>query len=425
MKVFLDTVGCRLNQSEIEIMAGQFRAAGHEIVATPDLAELAVVNTCAVTTAAVSDSRGRIRSISRAGVKRIVPTGCWATMQPEQAAALTAVTDVIANPEKDELVLRILDQPKFSFERETLSRVPLPGPRHRTRAFIKAQDGCDNHCTFCVTTVARGRSRSRSVADIIADIKSALAGGTNEIVLTGVHLGSWGAERDLHLRELIHAVLQDTDTPRLRLSSLEPWDLDEPFFDLWENPRLMPHLHLPLQSGSAVTLRRMARRITPESFRKLIQSARERIRDVAITTDLIAGFPGESEQEFDESLAFIRAQQFAGGHVFTFSPRPGTAAASFPKQIPHVLRKQRNHILYEALAESAAIYRKRFLGRTLQVLWESASSRGENGWEVYGLTENSLRVVSKMASPRWNEIDQVKMIELRDQTLAGVIWNSG
>jgi len=146
---------------------------------------------------------------------------------------------------------------------------------------------------------------------------------------------------------------------------------------------------------------------------------------VAITTDLIAGFPGETEQEFNESLAFVRAMEFAGGHVFTFSPRPGTAAAGFPRQILHILRKQRNHVLHEALTESAAIFRKRFLGCTLRVLWETASSIGENGWEVYGLTENFLRVMSRTASPRWNEFDQVDLIDLRDETMVGVIRNSG
>jgi len=241
MKVYLDTVGCRLNQSEIETMARQFRAAGHQIVAVADDAEMAVVNTCAVTSQAAADSRGTIRRIARAGVDEIIATGCWATLQPEKAAALPRVQRVVDNEQKEALVPDILNLPVETFDLEPIAREPLPGLRQRTRAFIKVQDGCDNRCTFCITTVARGDGRSRPLADVIADVQSALDGGTKEVVLTGVHLGSWGqdlstsasassarrlkAGQDAHLRDLVKAILTHTDTPRLRLSSLEPWDL--------------------------------------------------------------------------------------------------------------------------------------------------------------------------------------------------------
>src|SRR6266540_4710133 len=268
MKIYLDTIGCRLNQAEIESMAGQFRIAGHEIVASPEQAELAVVNTCAVTNDAASVSRSKIRQISRAGVDEIVATGCWATLQPKEAAALPNVLHVVPNNRKDQLAAETLNlEPSSlnlsSFDLEPISRQPLPGLHRRTRAFIKVQDGCDNHCTFCITTVARGEGRSRPVADVILDIQSAVDGGTKEIVLTGVHLGSWGYDFGKHLRDLINAILWETDVPRLRLSSLEPWDLDADFFSLWADKRLMPHLHLPLQSGCESTLRRMARKTTP------------------------------------------------------------------------------------------------------------------------------------------------------------------
>ncbi|MDZ7897927.1 MAG: hypothetical protein U5N85_07855 [Arcicella sp.] len=223
MKIYLDTIGCRLNQSEIETMARQFRAAGHEIVATADSADMAVVNTCAVTNDAASVSRSKIRSIARAGVEEIIATGCWSTLQPKDAAALPHVLHVVPNSQKDNLVAQTLNiQPSsFSlhpFDLEPISRVPLPGLHRRTRAFIKVQDGCDNQCTFCITTVARGEARSRPLADVLLDIQSALAGGTKEIVLTGVHLGSWGYDFESHLNELIKAILRETDTPRLRLS---------------------------------------------------------------------------------------------------------------------------------------------------------------------------------------------------------------
>jgi len=460
MKIYLDTIGCRLNQSEIETMARQFRAAGHEIVATAELAEMAVVNTCAVTTEAASDSRSKIRHIARAGVNEIVATGCWTTLQPQRALELPNVTRVITNERKDHLVTEVLDlrpdphlhdllgksrqvqvstrgaqQPQSgqAFDLEPLARQPLPGLHRRTRAFIKVQDGCDNQCTFCITTVARGASRSRHIADVIFDIQSALAGGTKEIVLTGVHLGSWGYDLSsplktasgMHLKDLIKAILRETDTPRLRLSSLEPWDLDSNFFSLWEDKRLMPHLHLPLQSGSAATLKRMARKTTPESFRELAAAARDVLPDVAITTDIIAGFPGETEAEFAETLDFVREMDFAGGHVFTYSVRPGTGAARMKGQVKTGLRKKRNHILHDALGESAKSYRQKFVGLRMSVLWESTSEMGEWGWQMEGYTENYLRVQAFAPSPRWNELDDVDLSDCVGDKLKGVITKMG
>ncbi|HEX9385278.1 MAG TPA: MiaB/RimO family radical SAM methylthiotransferase [Anaerolineales bacterium] len=425
MKIYLDTIGCRLNQSEIESMARQFRAVGHEIVTSAQMADMAVVNTCAVTNEAAADSRGKIRQIGRAGVEEIIATGCWATLQPQQANALPSVRQVITNARKDHLVSEVLDLPQESFDLEPIARKPLPGLHRRTRAFIKVQDGCDNHCTFCVTTIARGEGRSRSVADVILDIQSALDGGTKEIVLTGVHLGSWGQDFSKHLRDLIKAILRETDAPRLRLSSLEPWDLNADFFSLWADKRLMPHLHLPLQSGCESTLRRMARKTTPESFRELVCAARAVMPDVAITTDIIAGFPGETADEFAESLEFVKEMNFAGGHVFSYSPRPGTGAAKMKGQVRPELRKKRNHILHEALEESAKSYRQKFVGQTMSVLWESVSEMGEWGWQMEGLTGNYLRVNAFAPSPRWNEIDSVNLSEGASDKIKGIIINQG
>jgi threonylcarbamoyladenosine tRNA methylthiotransferase MtaB len=420
-------------------MARGFRAVGHEIVDSAELADLAVVNTCAVTNEAAADSRAKIRQIGRAGVKEIVATGCWATLQPRQAKDLPNVLRVIANERKDQLVADLLNLPPESFDLEPIAREPLPGLHRRTRAFIKVQDGCDNRCTFCVTTIARGEGRSRPVAEVLLDIQAALRGGTKEIVLTGVHLGSWGQDLSpslkagsaKHLRDLIKAILRETDVPRLRLSSLEPWDLDADFFSLWDpstrpigqSGRLMPHLHLPLQSGCESTLKRMARKTTPQTFRELVSAARRAIPDVAITTDVIAGFPGETEEEFNESLAFVRAMDFAGGHVFTYSPRPGTGAARLKGQVKPEVRKERNHILHDVLEQSAKSYRQKYVGRVMPVLWESTSEMGEWGWRMEGLTGNYLRVNVLTSSPRWNEIDEVRLITEEKAQLRGELRN--
>lgn len=424
MRVYLDTVGCRLNQAEIEAMASQFRAAGHEIVPAAEGADLAVVNTCSVTAEAAADSRSMLRRLARRGVGELVATGCWATLRPAGAAALPQVRRVVPNSSKDQLVAQVLGKTAATPGKRT-ARMPLPGLRRRTRAFIKVQDGCDNRCTFCVTTIARGTGRSRPTTEVVADVLGAVRGGAKEIVLSGVHLGSWGRDLGLHLRDLIDALLGETEARRVRLSSLEPWDLDTSFFERWADRRLCGHFHLPLQSGCDQTLRRMGRPTTRESFRTLVAAAREVVPQAAITTDLIAGFPGETEQEFSASLDFVREMEFAGGHVFTYSPMSGTAAARMPAQVPMDERRRRNRLLREALAQSARQYRRRHVGANRDVLWESARRGGRGKWMLSGLTHDYLRVRATADGPRWNQIDTVVLREATENELLGVIVKSG
>lgn len=423
MKVYLDTIGCRLNQSEIENYGRQFRAAGHELVATMNAAEMMVLNTCAVTASASSDSRQKIRQANRAGIEQIVVTGCMSTLSPDETASMPGVLRVVSNPDKDRLVEDLLGIEIPEFDLEPISREPIPGSRSRTRAFIKVQDGCDNKCTFCITTVARGEGRSRSVMEIIADVRAAVKGGAQEVVLTGVHLGSWGYDfvQPSHLQALIPQILKLTDVPRLRVSSLEPWDLDEAFFDLWQEPRLCRHFHLPLQSGSGATLRRMARKVTPDSYARLLEAARKRIPDVAITTDVIVGFPGETESEFEETRKFVKSMDFAGAHVFTYSEREGTAAASMPDQVHNYLRKERNTLIREITDEAAARYRSRFVGQEIDVLWENTKAIDESTWKVTGLTDNYLRVEATAPQPIWNQITPTLLTHTNGHNLHGEI----
>ncbi|RCK71823.1 MAG: tRNA-t(6)A37 methylthiotransferase [Anaerolineae bacterium] len=427
-RVYLDMVGCRLNQSELESFARQFRAAGYTIVDTPDQADWVVINTCTVTAAADADSRAKARQAFRAGAKQIALTGCWATLHPAEALSLPGVQRVIPNDQKESLVSQITEV----YDLEPLEREPLPGLRHRTRAFLKVQDGCDNHCTFCVTRLARGKGRSRPIAAVLADIQAALGEGKDgaddapparEIVLSGVHLGSWGKDFSppLHLRHLIQAILQDTDVPRLRLSSLEPWDLDEGFFRLWENPRLCRHLHLPLQSGCAATLRRMARKCSPEGYAHLVATARALIPGLAVTTDIIVGFPGEDENEFAQSLAFIQQMEFSGGHVFVFSPRPGTAATRLSQPVSPSIARARSQQVRESLSVSAQAFRQRFLGSTVKVLWESRRGQTPQGWILSGLSDNYLRVRTVTSQPLDNQISEVRLTAIAAEEMIGVV----
>ncbi|TAK10799.1 MAG: MiaB/RimO family radical SAM methylthiotransferase [Anaerolineae bacterium] len=423
MKVYLDSIGCRLNQSEIEGYARQFRAAGHELAAGPAEADLMVLNTCAVTAAAASDSRQRIRQARQAGVPEIVVTGCMATLDAEKTGRMAGVSRVVHNEVKDRLVPDLLQIEIPDYDLEPIERQPIPGERHKTRAFIKAQDGCDNKCTFCITTVARGAGRSRPIADVVEDVQAALRGGAQEVVLTGVHLGSWGYDftESQHLTTLIQAILADTDTPRLRVSSLEPWDLDADFFDLWQDPRLCRHLHLPLQSGSAATLRRMARKTTPRQFAALVAAARECIPGVSVTTDIICGFPGETQTEFEQTRAFVESMDFAGAHVFTYSERAGTAAAGMAGAVPHGVRKARSGDLRKVVAASARRYRAGFVGTQADVLWHGVEPAGVGRWQLTGLADNNLRVEASAAEPIWNQVTPVQLTGLTAQGLSGDI----
>jgi threonylcarbamoyladenosine tRNA methylthiotransferase MtaB len=328
---------------------------------------------------------------------------------------------VVKNDQKDGLVAALLDTDENFLQPDIRQR--LPGEHGRTRAFIKVQDGCDNACTFCITHVARGRSHSRTVKEVLADINVALAGGVQEIVLTGVHLGSWGQDFDSPalLHQLIEAILVQTKAPRLRLSSLEPWDLDKNFFSLWKEKRLCPHLHLPLQSGSSAILKRMARKTTPESFTTLLEYAREIVPDIAITTDFMVGFPGEGEAEFAESLAFVKQMNFADGHVFQFSPRPGTPAARFTNQVDPAIKKQRSVLTRSLFTQMKENYQKSFLGGEVEALWEKGMLQDDGSWIMEGLTGNYLRVKAVARKNIWNQISRVKLENCSEDEIVGSV----
>ncbi|MCU0512822.1 MAG: tRNA (N(6)-L-threonylcarbamoyladenosine(37)-C(2))-methylthiotransferase MtaB [Anaerolineae bacterium] len=395
MKIHLRMLGCRLNQSEIDRMARQLEQQGHTLVNDAAQADEVIVNTCAVTADAVRSGRKLIRELHRQNDRaHISVTGCHAQLAPQEIAALPGVVRVVGNLEKDSLVAQITGQPVAEFDLEPHERQPYPGAGARTRAFIKVQDGCDNACTFCVTTIARGAGRSRPANAVVQEINSLHQAGYQEAVLTGVHLGSYG--HDLGdpdgLRRLVQRLLAETAIPRLRLSSLEPWDLAPAFFDLWQNPRLCPHLHLPLQSGCDDTLRRMRRHTRQHAFRALVQAARAAIPDVRLTSDVIVGFPGETDEEFARSEAFIHEMDFAGLHVFRYSSRPGTPAAKMRGHLPEATRQARSQRLLAHAAAQEERFAARYAGRALPVLWEHISGASEHGFLQGGYTHHYLRV---------------------------------
>jgi threonylcarbamoyladenosine tRNA methylthiotransferase MtaB len=443
MRIFLDQIGCRLNYGEMETLAGRLRAVGHQIIQAPEQAQVIVFNSCAVTADAVRGSRKQVRHLHNINpTARIALTGCWATLQPQEALALPGVTLVADNQQKD--LLHTLLEPWSAEldEPDTLLRMQPTGTpfatenavdaRHsRTRAFIKVQDGCNNKCTFCIVTLARGDSRSRTLAAIVAEIQQLALDGTQEAVLTGVHLGSYG--RDLadtartDLKALVAAILTDTDIPRLRLSSLEPWELADGFFDLWQQwpGRLCPHLHLPLQAGTDQQLRQMARRCTVSSFRRLMQEARTAIPDVIVTTDLIAGFPGESATDFQAGMAFVEEMRFAHAHIFPFSAREGTAAAKFANAVPTEVKKARARQLRAVVEQTGQRERQRFIDTERPVLWEGTGQplMDQPGRLWSGLTDNYLRVTTVVAEEvnLHNVIKPTRITDVCDELLLGVL----
>ena len=408
-RVHLHTLGCRLNLAETESIARSLRLAGHEIVDDAASADLRVINTCTVTKAAGDDSRRAARRLHPD--QKIAVTGCHSELHPAEFAA----ADIVAgNDHKEEFAALLSER----FGRDGLS-LGMDASRERhdrvyplalgnTRAFVKIQDGCDMRCSFCLTTVARGLSRSRDPDAIVAEIDALHHQGCMEAVLTGVHAGSYGLDRALDLGALVDQILTRTGIRRLRLSSLEPWNFRDDWLELWSchTGRLCRHLHMSLQSGSDSVLARMRRRYDAETFLDKVRLVKS-VPGMAVTTDLIAGFPGESEEEHRRTLDVVREAAFAGAHVFAFSRRPGTEAATLPDQIPGPIRARRTRELKAQVAVSEAAFRRAAIGLEADVLWER---KGANDDAPPGLTDNYLHVVACGFTPEQNQFSRVLLL---------------
>jgi threonylcarbamoyladenosine tRNA methylthiotransferase MtaB len=390
MLIHLKTLGCRLNEAELETWSREFKARGHRMTNQAEEADLLVVNTCAVTQEAVRKSR---KLMSRSGRlspnARLVVSGCYASLNPHEATKMEGVDLLIDNRDKPRLVdiveekLDLKLMPEAAMEAESSAILE----RGRQRAFIKIQDGCRYRCTFCIVTLARGDERSRTMSEIIDEINQLHSEGILEVVLTGVHIGGYGSDIGTSLVELITEILIRTAIPRLRIGSIEPWDLDEGFWALFDNPRLMPHLHLPLQSGSDQVLRRMARRCRSKEYLRLIEQARNQICDFNVTTDIIVGFPGETEQEWQETLSLVETIGFGDLHIFAYSPRQNTKAATLPDPISREVKRQRSEALHRLGEKMRHHTLNAYLGRIVPVLVEGSPERGWSGY-----TPNYLRV---------------------------------
>ena len=417
LQVYLESLGCKLNQCERDALARRFVEEGHVVVDRAEDADVCVVNTCAVTHVAAQKSRRRFRQLQRINLAaRLVATGCYAGMEKNGLHADL----VVLNDRKEDLVSLVTER----LEEWGLGRVvagsgrispgrarsPAPtwGGMQRTRAMVKIQDGCDNACTFCVIHLLRGRQRSRPRDEILAQVAAWVQQGVHEVVLTGVHVGAYGRDSGDDLIGLVGAILAETPPDRLRLSSIEPWDLTPEFFSLWQDPHLCRHLHLPLQSGCNATLRRMNRHYTTAQYAGWVSQARAAIPGLALTTDLIAGFPGETEQEFVASAEFVARMAFARAHVFSYSERPGTPAATMPGAVDPQVRRQRAWQLREIARRSGEAFRRQFVGQTLPVLWETRCADGR--WP--GLTDHYIRVFTESEQDLANTLCDTRLTGL-------------
>jgi threonylcarbamoyladenosine tRNA methylthiotransferase MtaB len=417
VRICFTNLGCKLNQAEVERLARELLAAGHQVVRSLDEADLHVINTCTVTHVAARDSRKAAGRGARVhpGLRTVV-TGCWATEEPAEAARIAGVDLVVPNAEKHLLVEKI----HAAFPEAAPAVDPeipyLPLPVGHTRALVKIEDGCNMRCAFCIIPATRGRQRSRPLEEVVAEARSLAGAGFGEIVLTGVQISAYRDDAGRRLVDLAQTVLREAGMLRLRLTSIAPWDLDERLLALWDDPRLCRHLHLSLQSGSTATLRRMRRPYTADSYGRLLERVRAAVPGVGITTDVIAGFPGESEAEFAESLVFVESARFAKVHAFPFSPRAGTAAAVLPDQVPPEVKKERMARLLAAAEAGEIAFQQAQLGTRATVLWERP--RGEMG---HGLTDNYLRVFSKAAAGLASQLTAVELVGLTEGGVLGTI----
>ena len=396
MNVFLTSLGCRLNEAELQTWSSDFSEFGIQTTSSQEDADLIVINTCAVTGEASRKSRQTIRRFHRKNpTAKIIITGCYATLEKSEAEAILGVDLVVNNKNKAQL-------PQLAKELLEWSSMPYAATepaesaifsRNRERAFIKIQDGCRYRCTYCIVTIARGEEESRTTPSIVDEINALSDQGVQEIVLTGVHVGGYGTDIDTNLYDLVVAILEKTNVPRIRFASVEPWDLPDDFFDLFKNTRLMPHMHLPIQSGSNRILKKMSRRCKSETFLELVKLARSVVPSFNITSDIIVGFPGEEDEDFSLSKKIVELAQFGRVHTISYSKREGTKAAGLPNQINDTIKKARSIEMHQLSKVTRNDVVSEMVGTVCSVLWEGQGKRmGNGGVRYYGYTPNYHKV---------------------------------
>ncbi len=392
-KAALHNLGCKVNSYELEAMQQALETAGYRIVPFEPGADVYVINTCTVTNIADRKSRQMLhkaRGMNPDAV--VVAVGCYAQMRGKELEKDPAIDLIIGSDRKGDLVQELeryfagggrrTDTSEIRKDRE-IEKLETDRAEGHTRAFLKVQDGCNQFCSYCIIPYARGRVRSRKIADVVQETERLVASGVQEVVLTGIHLCSYG--KDLgegeDLSALIRAVHQVEGICRIRLGSLEPGSIDEAFVkNMAELPKVCPHFHLSLQSGCSRTLQRMNRKYTPEEFARTCELLRRYFRHPAICTDIITGFPGETEEDFEECRSFVEKMHFFETHIFPYSRREGTRAAAFPDQIPEAVKKERGAVLRDLDRKRREEFLRYYCGMPMEVLFEETVTEGGRSW---------------------------------------------
>ena len=415
--VAINTHGCKLNQADSQQLARQFQEAGCGLIQSSAQADVVVLNSCTVTANADSKARSYLRRTRRANPNAlVVATGCYAERARDDLLGMDEVSLVLDNRNKQHLVATVaanlnINLPVGSSDssRNTNSR---PLELLRTRAMVKIQEGCNQVCSYCIVPKVRGRERSVPAQEIIDEINTRSTTGRREVVLTGTQLGTYGFDLPgTNLTELIRKVLAETTVDRLRISSLQPQEITPELLNLWENPRLCPHFHIPLQTGCDTMLRSMRRRYNTTQFADTVELIRSKILDAGVTTDIIVGFPGEGVREFAESYTFAESMNFSDMHVFPYSIRPGTTAAHLCNHVDDGIKKERTGEMLELATMKMRQFRLGSLQQVRPVLWNINRS-GEPSEEWIGLTDNYLQVRTQQTDDLANTITKVRLTSL-------------
>ena len=409
-----------MNQSESASIEGVLRNNDYEIVDHSDSPDVCVINTCTVTAKSDYQSRQLIRKAVRSGA-RVIATGCYAQLKPKEISEIEGIDIVLGNSEKDGLLNYIQkvsgnNKPSVLVDQPTAPLKLNPYYSKRSRAFLKIQDGCNFSCTYCTVPLARGRSRSLGKRDVLEAVDKLAKDGYKEIVITGIHIGSYGSDlvRKSSLYEIVKEITESYPQIRIRLSSIEPQEFQMEFLDLIKEGKVCSHLHIPLQSGSDRILKAMNRRYSTGFFEQLINSILTECPDISIGTDLITGFPGESDTDFNTTVKFIKKLPISYLHVFPYSKRPNTKAALFEKQIDEKIRKNRVKKLLEMSKHKKLSYMKRSLGAILDVIVENKNKTGDY---YSAISDNYLKVHIQSDSLASMQNLRVKFISLTDTEL--------
>lgn len=432
-KVAFYTLGCKVNQYETDAMLEMFKKDGYEQVDSEDFADVYVINTCTVTHMSDRKSRQYIRRMKKKNPESIIAVvGCYSQVSPEEILEIEEVNLVMGTNERRQIVDEIKKLQSNNVKKvstvddimkvRAFEEIEISQTNGKTRAFMKIQDGCDRFCTYCIIPYARGgKIRSRDLESIVTEATNLAKKGYKEIVLTGIHVASYGKDikdEDINLLTVIKKINEIDEIKRIRLSSVEPILFTKEFIEeVKKMPKLCPHYHLSLQSGCDETLKRMNRRYTTKEYKEIVNMIRENIKDVAITTDVIVGFPGETNQEFENTYEYLKDLGLTQMHIFKYSPRKGTPASEMENQIDPQVKQLRSDRLLNLDRENFRNFANKYLEKEVEVLFE----KGIDDTTYEGLTPNYIRVVVKSNNDIQGKILKTKIIKINDDYTEGVL----